>query len=584
MELWSWGRLSPQTLRVIVDKARQDILAYADGKLDFEEIEQLSAIGADGHAAQNALRDLERKLRVPRLDEARFTFNCSMKSPLARFVLQDNMQDVVMPHHLFHILHRDYPDEFQKKFVGHPGVLSDFWLHQAGNPLLEGHPLKNRADWQTTTIALAVHGDATPVSGLGKGWGKQVDIYSFYSLFAHGATRDLMALMYCGFVHLLTKDSMLQVWRLLLWSFKALATGCWPERDPYGKPFANAIDRDRAGTPLAGKYAAVVWCIEGDLDYYSKNLGLRHWSSGHPCCWCPANKMEGDGMCWNEFREDAEEWQEESWTNSDWREAYPDAHPLLTLPGVGIQNVFPDWMHSKHLGCDKQNYGSVLHLLCYEVLPGDPATNLDVIWADILQYCKDHSIGDRYRHMKLSLFTKARTPYVAFPKMRGKAIEIRNLGEALCHVWASNMDVTNLLHQQIAFMLRCSVKLETILRDNRQLFRYPTELADEFVRTTSQYLQLTSAIARQYNEAGRKLFDVTVKHHILWHCANSSRLLNPAKSWCYMGEDNMQHCRRLASSALPGTKPQNVGSKMLSKWLRGYTLRFIPRDQWFDTL
>jgi hypothetical protein len=507
-----------------------------------------------------------------------------MKSPLARFVLQDNMQDVVMPHHLFHILHRDYPDEFQKKFVGHPGVLSDFWLHQAGNPLLEGHPLKNRADWQTTTIALAVHGDATPVSGLGKGWGKQVDIYSFYSLFAHGATRDLMALMYCGFVHLLTKDSMLQVWRLLVWSFKALATGCWPERDPYGKPFANAIDRDRAGTPLAGKYAAVVWCIEGDLDYYSKNLGLRHWSSGHPCCWCPANKMEGDGMCWNEFREDAEEWQEESWTNSDWREAYPDAHPLLTLPGVGIQNVFPDWMHSKHLGCDKQNYGSVLHLLCYEVLPGDPATNLDVIWADILQYCKDHSIGDRYRHMKLSLFTKPRTPYVAFPKMRGKAIEIRNLGEALCHVWASNMDVTNLLHQQIAFMLRCSVKLETILRDNRQLFRYPTELADEFVRTTSQYLQLTSAIARQYNEAGRKLFDVTVKHHILWHCANSSRLLNPAKSWCYMGEDNMQHCRRLASSALPGTKPQNVGSKMLSKWLRGYTLRFIPRDQWFDTL
>ena len=127
-------------------------------------------------------------------------------------------------------------------------------------------------------------------------------------------------------------------------------------------------------------------------------------------------------MCWNEFREDAAEWQEESWTNSDWREAYPDAHPLLTLPGVGIQNVFPDWMHSKHLGCDKQNYGSVLHLLCYEVLPGDPATNLDVIWADILQYCKDHSIGDRYRHMKLSLFTKPRTPNVAFPKMRGKAI------------------------------------------------------------------------------------------------------------------------------------------------------------------
>ena len=573
VELWSWGRLSPQTLRIIVDKAKQDILAYAAGTLDFTEIEQLSTIGAEGHATQNALRDLERKLSVPRLDKARFSFNCLMRSPMARFVLQDNMQDAILPHHFFHILHRDYPDEFQKKFVGDPGVLSDFWLDQAGNPLLDDHPLMSRANWQTTTIPLAIHGDATPVAGIGKGWGKQVDIYSFYSLVAHGTTRDLMVLLYAGFVHLLTKDSMLQVWRILVWSFKALAKGCWPETDAYGMPFTNAVDKDRAGTPLAGEYAAVVCCIEGGLDCYSKNLGLRHWSSGHRCCWCPANKTEGDGICWNEFRAGAAEWQEESWTSSEWREAHPEAHPLLSLPGVGIQNVFADWCHSKHLGCDKQNYGSVFYLLCYDLLPGDPATNLDVIWGEILQYCRDHNIGDRFRQMKLSLFTKPRTPLAAFPKMRGKAIEIRNLGQPLCHVWASKMDVTNMLHQQIAFMLRCSVKLENTLKDNRQLFRYPPELADEFVKTTSQYLQLTSAIARQYNEASRKLFDMTVKHHILWHCANSLRLLNPSKSWCYMGEDNMQHGRRLASSALPSTKPQNVGNKILLKWLRGYTLR-----------
>ena len=75
VELWSWGRLSPQTMRIIIDKAKQDVLAYAAGTLDLNEIEQLSTIGADGHAPQNALRDLERKLSVPQLDEARFTFN-----------------------------------------------------------------------------------------------------------------------------------------------------------------------------------------------------------------------------------------------------------------------------------------------------------------------------------------------------------------------------------------------------------------------------------------------------------------------------------------------------------------------------
>ena len=85
-----------------------------------------------------------------------------------------------------------------------------------------------------------------------------------------------MVLLYAGFVHLLTKDSMLQVWRILVWSFKALGKGCWPETDAYGMPFTNAVDKDRAGTPVAGEYAAVVWCIEGNSDYYSKNSWLRH--------------------------------------------------------------------------------------------------------------------------------------------------------------------------------------------------------------------------------------------------------------------------------------------------------------------
>ena len=139
-------------------------------------------------------------------------------------------------------------------------------------------------------------------------------------------------------------------------------------------------------------------------------------------------------MCWNEFRDGAAEWQAECWTSSEWREAHPDAHPLLSLPGVGIQNVFPDYMHTKHAVYDKLNYAVASQLLCYEVKPDDPATNLDAIWAEILQYCRDHTIIDRFRQIKLSLFTKPRTPLAAFPKMRGKAIEIRNLGQPLCQV------------------------------------------------------------------------------------------------------------------------------------------------------
>ena len=33
-------------------------------------------------------------------------------------------------------------------------------------------------------------------------------------------------------------------------------------------------------------------------------------------------------------------------------------------------------------------------------------------------------------------------------------------------------------------------------------------------------------------------------------------------------------------SSLTGTKKYRVGGKVLDKWLRGFTLRFLPRERW----
>ena len=41
----------------------------------------------------------------------------------------------------------------------------------------------------------------------------------------------------------------------------------------------------------------------------------------------------------------------------------------------------------------------------------------------------------------------------------------------------------------------------------------------------------------------------------------------------------MLHVRRLAASSLTGTKQYRVGGKVLDKWLRGFTLRFLPRER-----
>lgn len=558
------------------------MLVYAAGDLDFSEIEKLSEIGAEGQASQNALRDLEKRLAKPKLEEARLTFDCNLRSHRSRYVLQNFQQDLLLPHMIFHVLYRDYPGEFAKKFTGNPGEMERFWREQEGSPLLEGHPLKARPRWRETTIPLAVHGDGTPVTGLGKGWGKMMDACSFLSLLAQGQTRDLLMLLFAGMQHMMTKNSMRTVWKILAWSFEALAAGFFPATDAFGNPFqVGTRDHRLAGQAIAGGFVGVVWCVEGDLDYFAKNLFLNHWSSAHPCCWCLCNKVEGDGMCWSEFRDGLAAWQSECWTNAEWREAHTDKHPLLSLPGVGIENCFPDHMHVKHGGCDKFNYAGTIYILCFEVMPDDPASNLDIIWEECVEYCKNRGIKDRYRQMKPALVWNTRAPHLHFPKMRGKMVEVRNLGEPLLHVWSARCDPANVVHQQITFMLRCSVKIERMLKDHRHLYRYPPDLAAEFLKTTEHYLQLTSSVARQYAESGKLVFDVTTKHHILWHCAKSAELLNPSRSWCYMGEDFMQHVRKLAASSIAGTKAAFVGAKVLKKWIRGFTLRFLPRRGWF---
>ena len=58
------------------------------------------------------------------------------------------------------------------------------------------------------------------------------------------------------------------------------------------------------------------------------------------------------------------------WSNSERIAAHAERHQLFHIPGSGIQNVFVDWMHAKHLGVDKLAYASAMHILCYEITPG----------------------------------------------------------------------------------------------------------------------------------------------------------------------------------------------------------------------
>jgi hypothetical protein len=379
LEKWAWGFMSVQMMQSIISLAVADIEAAKEGKLDMGLLTKLSNLGTQGVHSQNCMRDLGKCIEKPPLEAALFRFDAPLRSQHSRLVIQTKEQTVLLPHVAFATMYHDHRHAFDNVFIGEGGVDEQerFWDAMSDHPAMEGHPMRLKPSWKRKTAPLQLHGDGTPVLGVGKSWTKMLDTYSFSGLLARGTTLDFTILIYCVFVHLLTKESMSFVWRVICWSLRALADGLWPIEDALGRRYADiapgGVDHKRAGTDLAGGFCGVIWVVRGDLDYYGNTLNLSHHASSSPCSWCPANSVAGDPCCWTDFRFDECQWPDETFTNEDWFLYHdPRPHPLFDLPGLGIASVYPDWMHVKSMGTDGYTYASVLWLLVFMVLAGMP--------------------------------------------------------------------------------------------------------------------------------------------------------------------------------------------------------------------
>ena len=122
----------------------------------------------------------------------------------------------------------------------------------------------------------------------------------------------------------------------------------------------------------------VIWCINGDMDWFANSLDLEHCSSHYMCPWCRANDIDEDNfdlqhrLCqpplpWNDIRKEAA-WRDTVYTSAD--EWYIEhggrrgCHPFLALPGVSGLSVMADALHVLDLGLAHHVLGNVLFLLC----------------------------------------------------------------------------------------------------------------------------------------------------------------------------------------------------------------------------
>ena len=397
------GILSASIIHGIAVAAAKDIQATKDG-FTLPAIDRIANIAFGRNANTSIYTRLQRISDLP----LPFTVNIPFQDG-------SHPSGILLPHELFAALYR-HPGFWKVAMVPDDGKLPELWNEIQEHPALKDHPIKSKPGWRTYGVPLILHGDEVPVVGVGKIWSRSSLCFSFCSLLANalGGTMDDIQL-YCWSVFekfathttprvLGTLDTF---FKILQWSFETLYMGVWPAADWTGSRYHHSTPAGRkAGTPLAGGYFGVLLQLSGDLDYFTKWLGLPQ-STTHtkPCPLCRA-QYSGTNS-WLDNRPGSP-WQQTLLTANDWQTWWTTRCSLFQLPGMSAMSVALDLMHNLYLGWLQYFFGSVFWLLCYDCLDLDPLSNLRTIWNFIKEVQQGDDTRHKYRHRldKMSMFVK----------------------------------------------------------------------------------------------------------------------------------------------------------------------------------
>ena len=307
-----WGHMSPQLVQKVMSLYKADLKLLAEGCLDLNSIDELAAMGSNGSYSQNIWRDFLRLLPKPKLPRLQLVRLPLVHSSLGRFKKSVPM---LLPHTLFSAIYEHYPLMWEKIIYGGRLQCRRFWSAVEGSPQFASHPVRHRVGYEEKCIPLKIHGDGTPVTGLGKSWGKMVDIFSVSSLLIYGPTilRNLM--MFLMFQHLICRDSdhktLDTAYRMLIWSFKA----CWEGKKPKFDWNGEEMFYHGAGDDLCGGFFFCVWALICDLEHANKAYDLPNPTANACCPLCPVGLLPG--VVWFDFRPTAQ-WLEHIYSVQTW--------------------------------------------------------------------------------------------------------------------------------------------------------------------------------------------------------------------------------------------------------------------------
>ena len=89
---------------------------------------------------------------------------------------------MILPHELFAAIYHNYKKAWTLRICPSSAELRKFWDSVSHSTHFLEHPVGKRDNFKTLCIPLSIHGDETPVVGIGKAWNKLMTFLSWQSL------------------------------------------------------------------------------------------------------------------------------------------------------------------------------------------------------------------------------------------------------------------------------------------------------------------------------------------------------------------------------------------------------------------
>ena len=372
-----------------------------------------------------------------------------------------------------------------------------------------------------------------------------------------GASTKVKMLIWSVFQSCKTKRTDGQAWSIIQWSLQAIYKGKHPYSDHTGKRYdKNTAEGQLAGTDLAGGFFGVIWSIKADLDYYTKNLQLKHYTADSPCEYCGCDKKLPGPMKPMTFGPTCQ-WKHRCFTGRQWRDQHESLHPIFrSFVFLSCLNVEADELHVLWLGVAQYLLGSVLWLLVFKKL-----VSMADVWGSIVD-----SGGSLYTNMVVKFFVDERKPKTSWPKLKGRGAQVKSLVGPLLQTWARYMDKAVVFDVKVCECLELLLEISDLVDLTAKQTFMPEQDCIKLLQCVEALLDLYTWLGLRSDEAGDCLFSAAPKLHWLWHMAYRSIYLHPRRVSCWLDEDYMKHIKRLASSATNGVARHLVPRQVVEKY------------------